>query len=694
MINFRKHGPAIATAMLLVVANAATSQAFHTGEPYDALELKCRSTIAKTFTKAVQTGQKIIATCHKTRDKSGGAADCNVLDLANADPKGKFTKATGKIASGVQKSCIDSGISLDIVKEYISCPQPCETDLGLPNPLTSYSEIAQCLGCYAGQIAEDFSLASQGLPAAPMSSSTDQNCHASIAKGFGKYLATIMKERTKCQNTAEKGGAIHLEDTGCLTADPKGKIATALTKANSIVSGACAAATLANLDSCSDVDLASLESCLKTEAETSADAGVAGSYELDATICPAGIDSLVRGRHTVTGDTTTTRLELGWTGLAHSADLQDNYYISVDISCPNPGPPCGTCTIDGISPAGKQYQSFLRCTNNIAQECTLPFQNDPACGGSLCAYVLGPPLPVSAGNNPVCSINRLKQDITGTSDPDAGAGALSVALSTLVHLGEGLTSPCPVCVGDTTPLDGVKNGTCTNGPNNGQPCDIQGYSATFAAGSNNEGLSLDCPPSQLANISGSGLNIPLELTTGATILPFENSCDSPLGFLDCACGMCSGQTDLPCRNDQECIDAGAGTCTSIGSGVARVPNDCADGVCTPVGDKGTCEAGPNDTYCDGALNADGDGYIGCATNADCAAVNSECQGNNCGSCTDAQERPCFADPILAVGTPDVENPVLVSTFCLPPTSNAAINGVSGSPGPVRVRVDQLTELRY
>ena len=43
---------------------------------------------------------------------------------------------------------------------------------------------------------------------------------------------------------------------------------------------------------------------------------------------------------------------------------------------------------------------------------------------------------------------------------------------------------------------------------------------------------------------------------------------------------------------------------------------------------------------------------------------------------------------------DTDNPTLVSTFCLPPTNNAAINGVTGSPGPVRVAVEQLTTLRY
>jgi hypothetical protein len=208
------------------------------------------------------------------------------------------------------------------------------------------------------------------------------------------------------------------------------------------------------------------------------------------------------------------------------------------------------------------------------------------------------------------------------------------------------------------------------------------------------GLSLDCPPPALGNISGSGLNINLELTTGASTLPFSNACDSPLGFLDCACGQCSGNGALACRDDAECTLAGAGTCTSFGSGLARQPNGCNDGVCTGIGgDKGTCLAGPSDNYCDGAVDADGNGFIQCSTDGDCAAVASVC-GGDCGECTLTQQRACFLDPIVAAGTPSTENPVLVSTFCLPPTSNAAINGVSGSPGPVRVTVDQLTQLRY
>ena len=208
-------------------------------------------------------------------------------------------------------------------------------------------------------------------------------------------------------------------------------------------------------------------------------------------------------------------------------------------------------------------------------------------------------------------------------------------------------------------------------------------------------MSLDCPPGQLDNISGSGLYIPLDLTTGASSLAFENACDAPLGFLECACGQCSGDTSLPCRNDGECAAAGAGSCTSIGAGVARVPNDCSDGDCFDLGDgKGTCLAGPVDTFCDGLLDADGEGFIGCTNNTDCAAVGSNCPGNDCGTCTETRQRSCFVNPIVAQGTPDTENPITVSTFCLPPTNNAAINGTSGSPGPVRVTVDQLTTLRY
>ena len=181
---------------------ASSSQA-----AYDSAELKCRSSIAKTFTKAVSAGQKSVSLCHKDRGsgKVGGATDCNVLDNTNADAKGKFAKAATKLTASVQKSCIDSGIDADVLTEYTSCPEPCGTDLALPNPMTSYTELSSCLACTARETAESYGAATQGLPAGvPFGSPADQSCHAAIGKGYGKLLKTILKDRTKCQNSAEK----------------------------------------------------------------------------------------------------------------------------------------------------------------------------------------------------------------------------------------------------------------------------------------------------------------------------------------------------------------------------------------------------------------------------------------------------------------------------------------------------------
>lgn len=703
MFSFIKFGSTAAAALTFVAATAVPSHAFHAGV-FDKAELKCRSSVSKSLSKAIQIGQKTIALCHKDRAKAGGTADCNVLDSVNADSKGKFDKAKQKIVSSIQTACTDANIGLDVLTEYISCPEPCTTTLGLDNPLSTYAELGQCLACVATEVAQEFGNETQGLPSSVPLSKEDQTCHAAIGKEYGKYLWTVLKVRTKCQNTAEKkDGATHLNDTGCLTYDDtKAKIAGALTTANAGISESCSAANLGNLDSCSSMDVSSLQGCLEAAADTAGDAGVQYSYELPATICPIALDGLVRGSKTHEGESTETSLELGWTGLAHLADLQDNYLISVDLSCPSGTPPCGTCSVDGVSATGPQYESFLRCADDFTISCDAPFGNDAACpGGGACAYIVGPPLPVSAGASPVCSINVLRDDIAGTSNPDTGEGELNIPLLSNVHLGESIIMPCPVCVGDLTPFDGIKAGHCQGGNSyarNGDPCDTQGYSASFAAEADDKGLSLDCPPPSGAFIGG--LKIGLGLTTGTTSLGFENDCGGSLSGVDCACGQCSGDSSLPCTNNTDCSNAGAGACTSIGSqGVQRQPNDCGDLTCSPSGlgdDKGTCLAGPQDKFCDAVLDANGNGYIFCNDDSQCDFYSSTgvCGAGGCGECGAQRQRGCFLDPIVKEGTPSTENPILVGTFCLSPTTNNAINGVSGTPGPARVTVDQLVRLRY
>jgi len=290
----------------------------------------------------------------------------------------------------------------------------------------------------------------------------------------------------------------------------------------------------------------------------------------------------------------------------------------------------------------------------------------------------------------------LASDITGSANGETGEGVVAVDMRSQVHLGYSLTQPCPLCIGDIGLADGIKDGTCDSaGPGEGEPCDVIGLHPSFGP-SVARGPSLDCPPNPLANISGTGLGIDLGMSTGTSSLGFDNACDAPLGFMDCACGTCSGDTGMPCRNDAECADAGTGTCTSFGIGAARAPNSCAtQGVPEPLacsatdpdGLYGECTYGPDDKFCDGQLRANGNGYIACNSDADCISVDSVCDGGDCGGCTVEMRRKCFVDPIKTSGVPDTETPILSGQFCIPPVANVAINGAAGLPGAGRVTIE-------
>ena len=679
-----------------IVACSLALSASSASAAYSSTELKCRSSIAKSFTKAVTAGQKSIFTCHKGRGsgKVAAAVDCNLLDNANADSKGKFAKASGKLTATVQKTCIDSGIDSNVLTEFTSCPEPCATELALPNPLGTYAQLSSCLACQARDVAEGYGVATQGMPAGvPFGSASDANCHAAIGKGYGKVLKIMLKDRTKCQNTAEKDGVEHLSDTTCITDDPKGKIALLLGKAEDGIDNGCAGATLANLDSCDMTDIATLKTCLDTETDTAGENGVRYSYSMPATICPVAMTTRTIAGAPVfdpDGPFGATRLESGWNGIGHGQDVVHDYATSVSVTCPNSSPPCGDCTIDGIDAAGAQTTQFTRCKQDATIPCSNPFGIDAVCPGTQeCSYYLGPPGPLSASNTPTCGLFRLENDITGTLDPDSGEGEQNITLRAVIHTGIALNKPCPLCVGDDIAQDGLQNGLCDGGTRDGLACDVQGFDATFAATS---GVSLDCTPAALQNITGQGLLLDLSLTSGSASLPFALSCDFPLNAFDCACAVCTGDATQACNSDQECIDAGTGTCTSTGGGTPRQPNACDDLTCTDVGGgRGECDAGPDVMACDGALRANGDGYVLCSDNSECevGAI-----GFDAGACTQVQPRPCFLDPITTTGAPDPDQTVLVSAFCVPPTSSSGVNAATGLPGPSRTAVELGIERQY
>jgi len=687
--------------LLTAAAFAFSTVAAHAA--FDKDELKCRKGLAKGLLKAISTADKTSAGCHKSRHsgKEPALTDCNDLGSApnapsTADGKGKFAKSQQKLIDTPAKKCV--GLDADLLDEFTSCPEPCETDLGLPNPLASLDQVAQCLACYAGVVVEDKNNSLLGSPDPLAMSGDDAKCAQAVAKGYGKYLSTILKTRTKCQDTIEKDGGMGL-DSNCETSpdpDGKGKIAKALTKAEDGIDKACTTATLANVGACSDVDLASLKTCAQADSDAADAIGFPAHYELAGTICPVGFVSTILAGNGAGGSVSNSFLDVGWTGDGHNFDIPGDYQFQGDLSCPNGTPPCGTCTIDGVTQSGPLYERFLRCTNDFAVPCDEPFVADlDDCSGSICTYVLGPPLPLSAGGNPTCSVNALSADISGTTIVETGDTDLSLTLSTRVFIPGVVLQPCPVCVGDTTPNDGIKDGTCAGGSSNdGGPCDTQGFDETFASAANGEGLSLDCSPSGVDNISGSGLGIDLPLTTGSHSLGANNACDSPLGFLDCFCGQCSGNTDVACRDDNECITAGIGLCTAKGgNGTSRQPNGCGNFAnCDDIGGgKGECN---DDTlsFCDGITKANGGGYVTCNTNADCSIT---CGGiGGCGTCSKIEQRPCFLDPIVGSGVADPDNPTMVGNFCLSPTVSLSINGTTGTPGPGRVAISQEIDLVY
>lgn len=297
-----------------------------------------------------------------------------------------------------------------------------------------------------------------------------------------------------------------------------------------------------------------------------------------------------------------------------------------------------------------------------------------------------------------------------------------------------------VCLMDEIANDGLRGGVCLDGEDDGKSCDVNAFNTSFPARSGAAGgigYSLDCFPEVGKNVSGAGLRIGLTQATGQQELGFGLACGNNPAIL-CACRQCSADPSVPCSANSDCADqqgscslvssqsctvddecasvnagtcnlglggrcngaftlrcsvdedcqgvdggvCNASTCSSVGSGIAAQPNSCSDGNCVDQGGgEGACNAAPNDRTCDGVVRPNGEGILGCGTNADC---DSSVIGIDGGNCTLIKRRECFLDPILAEGIADPETPVGAGVFCIPPTASAGINGVAGLPGPGRV----------
>jgi len=248
-----------AVAAIALLASSANAQ-------FSADERKCRQTIAKNGSKLIGTLGKTLSGCHKNRLKGKvmPVVDCN--NVAAADAKGKIAKAEGKFrdaVGGAKDKCI--GLSPSLLNFY-QCPAPC--DVAVP-AITSFADVAECAICTAENSVAAMEAAGQGSPVPPLGKA-EGKCHGTIGKNQTKHLATILKERTKCQGDAEKLGAT--STSSCSGVDPKGKIAKARAKTEAGIAKSCSAADLNAVSSCSTVGTTELSSCLLDDSDVRGEA--------------------------------------------------------------------------------------------------------------------------------------------------------------------------------------------------------------------------------------------------------------------------------------------------------------------------------------------------------------------------------------------------------------------------------------
>jgi hypothetical protein len=416
--------------------------------------------------------------------------------------------------------------------------------------------------------------------------------------------------------------------------------------------------------------------------------------------CASGLCSASNARCAATSE-----LDIGSTGLGHDSDV-DEVVIAAGLVCPGDAPACGECAITGTAVSART----CRCEDDHRRVCDAPFAPDfDDCGGDNCVCYLAPPFALSAGNTPTCVVNELVRAIGGTVDPDSGALALDLAVRALVHSGLSTTAPCPSCGGrctapeprlnhacltnadcdfedqlglceqyDTVPGDGVREGLCFGGPDEGFACDPTAYNGSFPAPTGGA-TSLDCFP-DVGTRRGTGLRIDVHPTTGAQALGSAVPCGfQPAAPRTCPCGTCSDDPEQACSSDADCL--APATCTAP---PGKMPNECTDELCaTDELTEGACTNGPLDRFCDGLLKADGAGLFACSSNADCEPANI---GVDAGICSLARSRECFPTDLTSTGEADPLHPVAAGLFCIPQAQAAGLDSVFGFPGPARVRM--------
>ena len=325
-------------------------------------------------------------------------------------------------------------------------------------------------------------------------------------------------------------------------------------------------------------------------------------------------------------------LDAGTSGVNYDTRFNDGDELSLSVSCgANDTSGCGACVLAAASSSTRQ-----RCLDDVSRRCS----RDEDCETGRCIALLGAPLPLSAGGIPSCALNEVVAVGPGSWDPVLGDLALPFHLRWTFFTGLDADMACPICSG--TGLGA--HGQCEGGPHGGAPCTVDGSNGIFG------NTSYDCPPHPSAFLTI--FELPALLTTGTSSLVPDQTCvGEPFSGLPC---LCPGQTTA---------------------------NDCIDGLCEEVADgDGVCTRGPMDGLCEIEF------FRGCRGDDDCPRPGDRCTSRprECSSPATGEEGD--VEPLMRVGHASPDAPVLVSTFCVPPTSASAFNQGLGLPAPAALRL--------
>lgn len=368
-------------------------------------------------------------------------------------------------------------------------------------------------------------------------------------------------------------------------------------------------------------------------------------------------------------DEADANIDIGTSGAAHNLPWVSGAALTVDVlGCQGSVPPCGECQLGSAVANGGAVVNGL-CANN-----TTRCDSDTDCGvGGKCTLYFGAPVPLPVGGTPICAVATIGTGTSGSINIETGEGGLD-AFSLSVRVGSGLTnaSPCPQCLGDASPSDGVRGGTCEGGPNNGGACDAEGWSGAYSSWT-----SLDCLPSLGSTLTTMNLPVGPLGTEGAD---WELTAASPQCSANSAdkC-FCPAQSSTYQTESNGCTDVNGCSEEVAGSG---------EGVC--FSDESVDVA----SYCEGSSWGD---FIPCSSNATCEATGG-------GTCSRVELRACFPDNgslgahLVAEGSAaslssGSATARVGSNFCISQTGNSTVNSTAGLPGPGRiqasVRVKQI-----